>query len=213
MAPAPRKSTGPSRTRKTTGAASAVSTDDTLTVSSDTPVAVEADTTMSPMERAEAEADAADQAARETAVAARGDQEPTTQDLTHPVEPTVEEATAVKTAVEAEVEAEKAPEGKAALPPRDLNVLSALADTSGLNLVTPYPGEKTPSPTPVLPALRDTQNWCADGDTPATARVLVDGFRLRVNGGYRFARRGDRIIAPEDVITMGVRRGVLHQEE
>lgn len=98
-------------------------------------------------------------------------------------------------------------------PARDLSALRALADTSGQDPVTPYPGNvQAPAPVPVLPPVRNSSDWSREGDQTAKARVLVDGFRIQVNGAYRFARRGDIITAPLDVINKAVERGVLHKE-
>lgn len=96
---------------------------------------------------------------------------------------------------------------------RDLNVLKALADTSGLDPVTPYPEGGVAAPAPVrLPVLRDTYDWTREADIGAVGRVVVDGIRMRVNGHYRFARKGDRIVAPKDVIESCVTRGTMVKE-
>lgn len=208
MATAQRKSTAQSRTRKA-GAAPAVDEKNTLTVESD-PVVVSQEIAVedrpSLMELAETEADAAD--AEAVTVQA-------------PATPAVEEDPAQESPVA--VPAEDAADPAVAVPvehpdedpvaPRDLTALRALADTSGQG-VTPYPADGIPAPAPkvVLPPARDRFSWVRDGDTPATARVMVDGFRVQVNGGHRFARKGDIITAPSDIITRGVARGVLHLE-
>lgn len=100
-------------------------------------------------------------------------------------------------------------------PKRDLAALRALADTSGIDPVTPYPadGITAPNPALVLPPLRDTHTWLQDGDKPLTARVLADGWRVRMNYGYRFARKGDRVTAPDDVLRQAASQGLVHIEE
>lgn len=190
------------------GAASAASKDATLTVESDTPVTVEA------------QAADATIATRDGAVPAHltSDEPKITEGLEAP-EGTVEEPK-----VEALAEAAPAapePEtitplnvpvhvGEASAPGRDMDALARLADTSGRPQATPYPTEAgviSPSPVKVLPPLGDTFNWSADGDKSLTARVVVDGWRPRINGNSRFASRGDRVTAPEDVINRAVARG------
>lgn len=112
----------------------------------------------------------------------------------------------------------KAPENEttpeAASPGRDFSVLSRLADTSGRAAVTPYPADGVAAPTPVVvpPPLRETHRWVREGDPAATARVLVDGWRVRINGINRFAAKGDRVTAPRDVIEAAVNRGSLLAE-
>lgn len=252
MAPAPRsKTTGTSRTRKTTGAAPAVVKDTTQTVESDEPLVVDPTTDQTPMERAEAEADAEDarqqtaakaehaaaeaaETAEHTNVASTNvastvpDDEPAkiteglygpagtkeepvvARDLVDPVPGTQKAPNEVS---EAAVEAfAHADEPKA--PTRDLNVLKALADTSGRDPVTPYSEGTTPAPAAVqsLPVLRDTYDWTREGDVGAVGRVIIDGFRVKCNGHYRFARKGDRVYAPDDVIALAVKRGVMVQE-
>lgn len=96
---------------------------------------------------------------------------------------------------------------------RDLNALKALADTSGLDPVTPYSEGDLAAPAPRrLPILRDTYDWTREADISAVGRVMVDGMRLKVNGHYRFARKGDRIVAPTDVIESCVKRGTMVKE-
>lgn len=102
-------------------------------------------------------------------------------------------------------------------PAPDIATLRALADTSGADPVTPYPGESiTPHPTQVLPPVRDVRNWAKEGDgatNTLTARILADGWRARVSGTYQFARRGDRVTAPADIIKQAAKHGVLIIEE
>lgn len=109
-------------------------------------------------------------------------------------------------------EAQTAAADAAATPPRDLAVLATLADTSGRAATTPYPGAPAPAPVRRLPPLRDTHAWAAENDPTATARVLIDGWRTRVNGVPRFAGKGDRVTAPVDVIEAGIARGTLAPE-
>lgn len=277
MATARSKSTAQSRTRSKSGAAPAVAKNPQDTVESDTPLAVDSNTDMSDMERAEAEADAEDarqkiqanaetvQAQAQAVDATRGTRvEETSTGTTTPVgEPpkitegvygpagtkedpvipsgvtpdtvpapggtvpehqtvTAEAAEAVAEAAGVDVTANSAAESASfdnadqakAPPERDLNVLKALADTSGLDPVTPYPegGVQAPTPVPRLPILRDTHDWTREGDIGAVGRVLVDGTRLLVNGYYRFALRGDRVVAPKDVIESCVKRGTMAKE-
>jgi hypothetical protein len=131
------------------------------------------------------------------------------RDLTDAPTPTVEAAPEVAVAAPA---GELADPTADETPARDLAALRALADTSGLDPATPYTGLAAPAPVKVLPPVRDAANWSRPEDETAVGRVLVDGFRVQVNGSYRFARKGDLITAPVDVIDSGARRGVLHKE-
>lgn len=235
MATAPRKSTAQSRTRRT-GAAPAVAKDADLTIESETPLVVDSttdgtDSVAGAMERAEAEADAEDArqeiADRAAATAAQEVAAPTAA----PVEPVVntvpadeppkitqglygpagtrEEPVLSRDAADAQAVPVAEPES----PKRDLAALRALTDTSGADPVTPYPSPTSiPVPTPDIPAARDNLDWTRETDTPAKARVLVDGFRVKVNNTYRFALKGDIITAPSDIIAANVKRGVLHAE-
>lgn len=101
---------------------------------------------------------------------------------------------------------------------RDLAALAALADTRpGVQPVTPYPADGYPAPAaaaaPVLPLVRNEENWLADNDEGLTCRVLVDGLRAIVNKTYRQAYRGDRITAPADLVRAAAARGAVVIEE
>lgn len=138
----------------------------------------------------------------DTVPAPGGTAEPDTQTVTPEAAHAVAEAASFDNAGQAEAPAK-----------RDLNVLKALADTSGLEPVTPYPEGGVAAPTPTrFPVLRDTYDWTREADVGAVGRVLVDGIRMRVNGHYRFARKGDRIVAPQDVIDSCVKRGTMAKE-
>lgn len=182
----------------TEGAASAASKDESLTVESDTPVTVDS---TPEAETAEAE------------VTTRGDtpavpahliaDEPKITEGVNVEQGTVEEPKIEPVGVDVHV-------GELSAAGRDMAALARLADTSGRPAGTPYPTEKgviAPAPVAALPPLKDTFNWSADGDKSLTARVIVDGWRPRINGSSRFASKGDRVTAPEDIINRGVARG------
>lgn len=99
-------------------------------------------------------------------------------------------------------------------PTRDLAALRRLADTSG-DPVTPYPadGVQAPNPLDLLPEVRATYNWSRENDPSGTARVLADGWRALVSGTYQFARRGDRVTAPLDVLRSAAKHGIVVIEE
>lgn len=99
--------------------------------------------------------------------------------------------------------------------PVDLRALRALADTSGADPVTPYPadGVLAPNPLDLLPPVGTVWDWSREGDTTATARVLADGWRALVNKQYQFARRGDRVTAPADVLRQAAKHGIVAIEE
>lgn len=233
-----RKSTGKAAPK--TGAASAVPADSEKTVTSETPITVDAATPPSDDKREQLRALAADDQA---AARAAGQLEvpptegipaaaaaATVADVQHESTPKVTEG------VEGQVGAVEDPvvtavnvpdkDGTARAtaspaaaddeaPARDLTALRRLADTSGDDLVTPYPadGVIAPNPVQVLPELKTSYTWSAEGDTTLTARVLADGWRCLVNKQYQFARRGDRITAPADVIKAAAKHGIVIIEE
>lgn len=195
------------------GAASAASKDTNLTVESDAPVTVDAP-----------EAEATVTTRRGPVPANLIAEEPKITEGIEGPAGTVEEPK-VERLSEAEPEAEAVPVvepkgvdvhvGELSAAGRDMAALARLADTSGRPQGTPYKtadGVIAPAPIVVLPPLKDTFNWCADGDRGLTARVLVDGWRPRVNGFSRFASKGDRVTAPEDIINRGVARGSVALE-
>ena len=240
MATAKRTTTARSRTRQT-GAAPAVAKDPAVTVESEAPLVVDSttdtgsettDSVAGAMERAEAEADAEDARQEAADLAAAAAAEQVAAPTTAPVQPVVntvphdeppkvtqglygpagtrEEPVLARDAADAEAAAQAA---AADTPKRDLAALKALTDTAGTDPVTPYPSPTgIPVPTPDIPARREDLDWTRETDTPATARVLVDGFRIKVNGNYRFAMKGDIVTAPSDIIAANVKRGVLHAE-
>lgn len=151
----------------------------------------------------------------DTVPAPGGTKVPETQTVTPEAAEAVAEAAGVDATSTAAAEAasfDNADQAKAPIE-RDLNVLKALADTSGLDPATPYSEGNVAAPTPRrLPILRDTYDWTREGDVGAVGRVLVDGMRVKVNGYYRFGRKGDRIVAPADVIELAVKRGTMAKE-
>lgn len=176
------------------GAASAVAKDTTTTVEQDAPITV----------------DAAD-VSRETDAPVTEVDAPVDEPITD-AQAQAETRTPLRAFTQEAVDAALAQEVK----PRDMAALARLADTSGGVLTTPYPAEPgvtAPAPTRVLPEVRSTFNWTSDGDKPRTGRVLVDGWRARINGSRRFAQLGDRVTAPEDLMTAAAARGTVHLED
>lgn len=218
-----------------TGAAPAVAKDQTVTVESDAPVAVDSDTPVavdsdtSAMERAEAQADAEDARQQAQEKAEQAQAEPETRAEATDTASTVpdDEPAKVTEGVYGPAGTKEepvitrdltgdatTPDDEPEVPHRDLAALKALADTSGQAPVTPYPegGVLAPRADKRMPVLRNTYDWTREGDVGAVGRILVDGFRARVNGYYRFGRKGDRIVAPADVIDSAVKRGVMLKE-
>lgn len=235
-----RKSTGKAAPK--TGAASAVPAEKTETAVSETPITVDAANPEPDRERLRALAaqdQAEERAAGQDLTAQAADHAPhVTSAGAAPLEVDTTSAPKITEGVEGQVGAVEEPVIRAATDvsretvaprdtrdalqrksedelPLDLRALRALADTSGNDPVTPYPadGVLAPNPRDLLPPVGAIWDWSVEGDTTATARVLADGWRALVNKQSHFARRGDRVTAPADVLQRAAKHGIVIIEE